>query len=155
MSKITRCGGCTVCCDLFEVAELQKPANTQCKFCKKGCTIHSTRPQVCRDYECAYYQNDSAHIDLRPDNCKMVFEKMSERLFYGLQHPDYEITDVARSQIAAFVNQGFSVIVKVPSKISVDLFLAVQHDRAEIESEFREKLKKLVRLRNGVTEVSN
>ena len=61
------CGECTVCCILSVVSELNKKAGEQCINCvNNGCKIYGKHPQVCKDFECAYFQGGS-DIELRPD----------------------------------------------------------------------------------------
>ena len=83
MEEVTsRCGGCTLCCDLLEVAALNKPANTACWHCMAGvgCSIYGQvdRPNACSAYQCAYLFNKSWAPSLRPDRCGVVFEPFGE-----------------------------------------------------------------------------
>lgn len=50
------CGTCSLCCQLPEIEEFSKPANTVCHHCQpaKGCRIYDDRPQLCRDFFCRY-----------------------------------------------------------------------------------------------------
>lgn len=50
------CAGCTLCCRLPEIAELEKPANIACQNCAigHGCTAYASRPQTCRQFECEW-----------------------------------------------------------------------------------------------------
>lgn len=69
---MNKCDGCTVCCDVFSVPELEKPVNSPCQNCTdSGCGIHKSRPNVCRDFQCAYIMGDWK-IELRPDNCGVI-----------------------------------------------------------------------------------
>lgn len=65
------CGDCTVCCEAFSVDELNKPKNTPCLNCKGGCTIYESRPQVCRNFKCAYLVG-GWNKSLRPDKCGAI-----------------------------------------------------------------------------------
>jgi hypothetical protein len=75
MAKTNRqCGECTLCCKVFTIAELEKPAGTWCTHCAigKGCTIYETRPKTCQIFNCSYLE--TAWIDeiWRPSICNMV-----------------------------------------------------------------------------------
>jgi hypothetical protein len=49
------CKGCTLCCTLLAVLELDKPADVPCKhITDTGCAIYEDRPQSCRDVECLW-----------------------------------------------------------------------------------------------------
>jgi hypothetical protein len=77
---MTGCDGCTMCCKIMGVTELEKPRDTNCKFCAKGrgCTIYSNRPESCKNFECLWLQSQSPDVpytfgpELRPDRCRVV-----------------------------------------------------------------------------------
>lgn len=68
------CGSCTLCCKLFPVPELNKPAGRWCAHIAqgKGCGIHDTRPQVCRAFFCQWIHNDELGPDWKPDRARFV-----------------------------------------------------------------------------------
>lgn len=122
-SPNTRCGGCTLCCDLLEVAALNKPANTACKHCDYGvgCSIYGqqVRPFACSAYQCAYLFNASWHESLRPDRCGVVFEPFNEdeRLNFtacvSLDRPNAWQEGAAAIAINRMLREGCAVIVVV------------------------------------------
>jgi Fe-S-cluster containining protein len=68
------CGDCTACCTwLIGDAYGHKFGNGKsCKFlCEKGCSIHSERPNVCKNYFCAWAQ-ELIDEDYRPDKCGIL-----------------------------------------------------------------------------------
>lgn len=85
----SRCGPCTLCCKLVGTHELSKPPNVWCQHCEigVGCKIHETRPQGCRDFECLFYQNPQMPEELRPSNCKVVFEVFQPNVILALCDP--------------------------------------------------------------------
>lgn len=54
------CGDCHACCEGFLVSTSygnQFGNGISCKFlCNKECAIYETRPQVCKNYQCAWSQ---------------------------------------------------------------------------------------------------
>jgi hypothetical protein len=76
------CGGCTVCCTVLaiETEEIRKPAGVPCRHCAGGCAIHETRPQVCRDYHCAWRSLPIFSDAWRPDLSGVLAELESEDL---------------------------------------------------------------------------
>lgn len=63
------CGPCSLCCRLLPVPELTKDAGRQCPkiaLPAGGCSIHPTRPAVCRSFECAWLRG-AGDEDQRPD----------------------------------------------------------------------------------------
>jgi hypothetical protein len=75
------CGSCTACCELLEVIELKKPRGVLCQHCTigKGCAIHETRPEVCRDYECGWLAHDYIPDELRPDRCGFILDTTHDK----------------------------------------------------------------------------
>ena len=62
------CGTCSHCCTVLRVDELAKPAGRDCihQRGERGCSIHATRPPVCRGYRCLWLQG-GLEDDERPD----------------------------------------------------------------------------------------
>jgi len=50
------CGDCDMCCRWlhYSIDGKEKMPGNPCFYLGKGCTIHPIRPQLCRDYFCAY-----------------------------------------------------------------------------------------------------
>lgn len=137
-----RCGGCTVCCDILPVKWLNKPKNTKCLHCiiNVGCNIQSTKEDECRDFDCSYVQSNKSNIQLRPDKCGIMFEKITDNIFYGTVVPDIKIKDVAKDQINSFQSQGYSVILYSFNESKPLIFLAENHIETEILQEFANHL---------------
>ncbi len=64
------CGGCTLCCRLFAIQELQKPRNTWCSHCEQGigCKIYPQRPESCKGFRCGWLQSPDMADRYRPDH---------------------------------------------------------------------------------------
>lgn len=108
-----KCGDCTLCCKLCEIEEVDSLANEWCKYCDpKGCMIYEVRPESCRIFKCVWRQMENAHVDLRPDISKVMWEKVFDDVLCGHVHPDYEINKLVQRQISAFLKEGLSVVVK-------------------------------------------
>ena len=133
------CGNCTVCCTLSVVSELNKKAWEKCVHCDKGCKIYDKRPQVCKDFECAYFQGGT-NPELRPDKCGIMFVKQTDRIFSGILVPDVQVSDLAKGQIASFNKQGYSVILLKKGKEPY-IKLADEHNTREIYEEYVNTLK--------------
>jgi len=67
------CGDCTVCCTVpaIDDALIQKKSATTCRHCAPsgggGCGIYETRPQVCRNFHCAWRHLSDMDDRWRPD----------------------------------------------------------------------------------------
>lgn len=67
------CDGCTECCSLFEIQEIQKPANKTCGNCVDSkCSIYESRPKACSEFKCIYIQSNWMEA-IRPDKCGVMF----------------------------------------------------------------------------------
>jgi len=65
------CGECQVCCEYFQIPELDKPRGAKCRHqCDKGCAIwgQDSRPKRCNEFRCGWLSGqvgqDERH---RPD----------------------------------------------------------------------------------------
>jgi hypothetical protein len=58
-----------MCCSALEIEEFRKPAGPACVHCASGggCAIYSTRPRLCRDFECQWLIDRALPPRLRPD----------------------------------------------------------------------------------------
>ena len=68
------CGSCTLCCKVYDVPVLGKPAGSWCPHCKpgRGCGIHETRPDHCRAFFCLWMTQTWLGPEWKPDRAKMV-----------------------------------------------------------------------------------
>ena len=67
------CGECNACCVVFDIDELHKPAREACQYLDGNCSIYSTRPPICVDFECAWLQGGLPD-DQRPDKFGVIFD---------------------------------------------------------------------------------
>jgi hypothetical protein len=71
------CGDCTVCCEALSIdaATLRKPSGILCHHNSgTGCTNYGTRPDVCRDWFCAWRMADMLDDSWRPDKSGVLVE---------------------------------------------------------------------------------
>jgi len=68
------CGSCTLCCKVYNIPELGKPAGKWCDHCKpgKGCTIHTSLPSQCAAFNCMWRTEEALPAHWKPDQSKMV-----------------------------------------------------------------------------------
>ena len=69
------CGPCTLCCQVLEIDEFDKPAGMLCSNCKLGggCKIYKKRPDVCRDFECEWLTERDVSVVLYPNRTGVLF----------------------------------------------------------------------------------
>jgi hypothetical protein len=68
------CDGCTLCCRVLEAVTLEKPMGVLCAQCDvgKGCRIHETRPEECRNYHCGWLIDGSLGDEWRPETAHII-----------------------------------------------------------------------------------
>jgi hypothetical protein len=132
------CGECTLCCTLLPIKELNKPMNTPCVHCDKGCTIHATKPMSCSEFYCAYRQNDKAHISMRPDKCGVIFEKLSDSIMLGTCKPGYKLTKQMYGQIQFSTKEGFTIVMNELGGKPPTVFFSKGHSHEWLRKEMNE-----------------
>src|SRR5262245_42524549 len=68
------CSGCTRCCELLSVAELDKEPMVLCAHCQaaEGCRIYRDRPTECRQFYCGYLLDPTLDERWKPSRSKLV-----------------------------------------------------------------------------------
>jgi hypothetical protein len=70
------CGGCSLCCKLFDVTWLDKPkpAGQWCHHCKpgRGCAIWQSLPQKCGDYYCVWRLDPQLGEEWKPERARFI-----------------------------------------------------------------------------------
>jgi hypothetical protein len=126
------CGKCSLCCKLMNVEEFNKPQGIWCRHCKPGrggCTIHATRPAVCRDFHCGWLVGPNLGPEWWPLTSRMVlfFEQNTNRLavhvdpdhprawqrepYYGQLKAWSREAAVAQHQIVVYIRRRAVVIL--------------------------------------------
>lgn len=73
------CDGCTVCCEVMGVEELNKRKWEKCQHAGIGCHIYETRPQSCREFQCMWLQGLVGDESTRPDKLGLMFRLDDDR----------------------------------------------------------------------------
>ena len=84
------CGGCTLCCKVYALPELEKPPGVWCRHCApgKGCKIHDALPEQCRRFNCLWMTDGTMPDEWRPDKAKFVLSVYPANGFvYGQVDP--------------------------------------------------------------------
>jgi hypothetical protein len=132
------CDGCSLCCKVLSVDEIDKPAGRWCRAIKRddhgrSCGIHPERPGACRAFECLWLASQSRpgqemQPELRPDRAHLVFAMdfsvggdvdPEQRVLYA--HVDQDWPNAWRSPlprlaIRTFLQRGGNVIVVIGSR---------------------------------------
>ncbi len=118
------CGECNLCCKLLTIPTINKSSNTWCKFCHigKGCTIHETKPQVCKDFSCMWLRDETMPDDWRPDRTH-VFVSGSDsddalKMFVDSDYPDAWQNELGQKIVGSLVSNGKHVLVVIDKQIN-------------------------------------
>lgn len=158
---MNRCGECTLCCRLTAVPELQKPVGVWCQHCivGSGCKIYNMKPPSCSNFECFWYTNRLS-IDLRPDKCKVVIEKLIDHSIFlilvDFNRHDAWRKPVIQSVIKSLLKSDNVVIISVAAGKEKHLLLPpyCKKTPAEIEQELRDYYQRCENI-NGSTLIHN
>jgi hypothetical protein len=69
------CGTCNLCCKVFSIKEINKPAGQWCSHCERGgrgCTIHDRRPRSCREFFCSWLIDPNLGPEWKPEVARFV-----------------------------------------------------------------------------------
>jgi hypothetical protein len=138
------CGQCTVCCILPKILEMDSPCGEYCKECipNYGCKIYEDRPEPCKEFQCAWSQMEYTHIDLRPDNCGAMFEKINGTLILGsVTGRLTEMPKLIKNQIKFFINEGISVMMQQFNPHKFVCYMVKGASREKIQKALEEKSK--------------
>ena len=141
------CNGCTLCCRVLPIPWMNKPPGVWCKHCDigVGCKIWDDPvTDECKTFVCAYNQIENAPIELRPDKCKVIFEKVDNSIFLGTMHPHYLKAykrKVIQEQIKIFSKRGFSIVFSSFTKEKPVIFPARGKKASEVWASLRTQVK--------------
>jgi hypothetical protein len=124
------CHGCTLCCKMLRVEELNKPPLTWCALCdaKAGCKAYEERPSECRAFYCGYLLDSALDDRWKPANCKLIvtFEEHANEI---LIHVDPDRPDAWRKEpfysqicrwaLTAARTQGKVIVWQGDTKITI------------------------------------
>ena len=121
------CDGCTACCKILKVRELDKQGDTWCQHCKigVGCGIYDTRPESCRVYECVWLQSQRGGkplaLELRPDISRVVIGVTNKGddlvLYVNADRPDAWKRGAMGEFVAEMRAKGFPVAIAFRGKL--------------------------------------
>jgi hypothetical protein len=121
------CDGCTACCKILKIRELNKPANTWCAHCNigVGCGIYDARPESCRAYECVWLQSQRGGkplpLELRPDSSRVVIGVANGGddlvLYVNPDRPDAWKRGGIASFVAEMRAKGFAILVSCGEEV--------------------------------------
>jgi hypothetical protein len=124
------CRGCTLCCKLLSIEELEKPPLTWCAICdaKAGCRDYEHRPTECRNFYCGYLLDPALDERWKPSSCKLVvaFEEHAKGVVIHVDPTRHDAwrkepfhSQIRQWALAAAPEQGQAVVWQGNTKIVV------------------------------------
>lgn len=159
--RMRSCGECRLCCSVFPLPVLDKPAGVWCRLLGPGgCTVHDNgQPEVCRRYACYWLEHDSLPEESRPDRVGMVVTEsgtvpvggyMLPILVINLVSPDSDRGPAARAMLDDFLAAGMAALLlhgpdmrvvydrtRYPAISAEDIEAAFKHERSRDAAELR------------------
>lgn len=131
---VSKCGSCTLCCDLLKIPEVDSDYGELCKHCdlNKGCKIYEDRPEACREFECCWLQMETVGIELRPDKCGVIFEKWADDIILATTRKGP--TPLVVGQIKSFMRENISVVMLDQRLKKKTYYLAEGHTKEYVEN---------------------
>ena len=126
------CGGCTVCCVVPPIRSPQfsKTSGVSCIHRRSGedCSIHASRPEVCRSWYCGFRTLEFLNEEWRPDKSGLLvipdeesiplkFSKRQGLKILAFRKADDLIVPFAVDMIAGLVFGGVPTFVAVPGPV--------------------------------------
>lgn len=122
------CGSCTLCCKVFRIQELSKPAGLLCSRSniETGlCTDYQNRPSACRDFLCAWLIAPGLGEAWHPVKSKMAVHNWNNAIVITVD-PDFPLKwkeEPYYSQIKGWANlavdNGGHMLVCVGTRITI------------------------------------
>ncbi len=112
------CGDCRLCCKVFPLPVLDKPAGAWCRHVSAaGCQVHGPQmPDVCRQYDCYWREHDALSESWRPDRIGIVVTEAGsvtagDRLLPVVLFEEEGPVGTDPKLIEHFTSRGFAVMV--------------------------------------------
>lgn len=114
LRRTRECGTCTECCTGTLVADIHgyvMDKGRPCHFLGKGCTIYSDRPNVCREFQCAWLRDDGTNIPewMKPELSKVVIIERNwgrnlDQTYWNIVESNQKIDSVILNWVYMYVS---------------------------------------------------
>jgi len=119
MERLRECGDCYACCNGNLVAKIlsnDMGAGKPCTFLvDTKCVVYEQRPQVCKDYQCAWSQGLLSE-DMKPtiSDVMISVEKDGQKQFFRVIELVSDIKEEVYTEIKEFTDKHDTYFIKVP-----------------------------------------
>lgn len=150
------CGGCTKCCEIVPVRELNKAGWQDCQYRRHvlhaagpGCGIYDTRPRSCRNWSCVWLTSPNWGPELRPDRLGIIVdpdldlirvdgvEKAAAQIWVAPGHEDEFRSETVLPIIATLIfEHDLAVLWRLPGGTHARTFLKVPDGTIAVTAPF-------------------
>lgn len=134
------CDGCSMCCTLLGVKELDKAPGVPCRHLKDNrCSIYDERPPSCREFECIWRSHTNIPPEFFPPTLKaFAFENATLPLFQiNIAGP--------RPPSVAQVSEDITDLVNVIVSNTFDVVMVWEEGERRLITENLERMRKRIR----------
>lgn len=121
------CGECVACCSgtlLAKIHSNEMGAGKPCVFLVKSkCSIYEDRPQVCKDFQCAWLQglmSDSMKPTM--SNVMISVETKDKKQFLRVIELSNDVKDEVYTEIKEFTDKHDTYFIKMPYKKVIPIY---------------------------------
>jgi hypothetical protein len=117
------CGTCNLCCKVYSIKELAKPAGRWCSHCVRGtgCGIHPDRPRSCREFFCSWLVDPNLGPEWKPEVSRFVLSAdATHRAIMVTVDPGRPLA-WKRAPYYAVLKQFSEVFFRIDQKVLVSL----------------------------------
>jgi hypothetical protein len=118
------CGTCSLCCKVYMIRELGKPAGRWCVHRVRGsggCGIHPDRPRSCRDFFCSWLVDPNLGAEWKPEVSRFVLSAdATHRAIMVTVDPGRPLA-WKRAPYYAVLKQFSEVFFRIDQKVLVSL----------------------------------
>jgi len=117
------CGTCSLCCKVYSIKELRKPAGRWCVHCVRGggCNIHADRPPSCREFFCSWLVDPNLGPAWKPEVSRFVLSAdATHQAIMVMVDPGMPLA-WKREPYYAVLKQFSEVFFRIDQKVLVNL----------------------------------
>jgi hypothetical protein len=117
------CGTCSLCCKVYSIKELAKPAGRWCVHRARGagCSIHATRPRSCSGFFCSWLVDPNLGPEWKPEVARFVLSADATHRAILVTVDPGQPRAWKREPYYAMLKKFAEVFVRIDQKVLVSL----------------------------------
>ena len=117
------CGTCSLCCKVYSIKEIAKPAGRWCVHRARGvgCSIHASRPRSCSDFFCSWLVDPNLGPEWKPEIARFVLSSDATHRAIVVTVDPGQPRAWKREPYYAMLKKFAQVFVRIDQKVLVNL----------------------------------